>query len=132
LLQEGKIKSTPEAIYTALERAPEHLARSRSSQLGAIEGLYWAMVDSSHAALMAAKQSPPSPEHIPIMLKEVFVDTNHLKMKYVIWYRDLYLLHRKLIHGDISMIKGDDLDIWRQRTEEFLNEMVSLVKKLVE
>src|SRR3989344_954837 len=29
LLQQGKIKSTPEAIYTLLQRAPQHMARSR-------------------------------------------------------------------------------------------------------
>src|SRR3989344_2313599 len=90
LLIQGKIKSTPEAIYTCLQRAPQHFARSRASELGSIEGLYWAMVDSSHAALMADNQMPPSPEHVPIMLKERFVDKKMLSMKYVIWYRDLY------------------------------------------
>jgi predicted nucleotidyltransferase len=131
LLQEGKIKSTPEAIYNCLQRAPAHLARSRASQLGTVEGLYWAMVDSSQAALMAARQIPPSPEHIPIMLKEMFVDTNNLKMKYVVWCRDLYLLHRKIMHGDINEFKGQDIDEWRRRTEEFLSVMVNLVKRLI-
>lgn len=131
LLQQGKIKSTPEAIYTALQRAPQHLARSKASKVGAVEGLYWAMVDSSHAALMAAKQSPPSPEHVPIMLKELFVDTNVLKMKYVIWYRDLYVLHRKIIHGDGMDLKGQEIDDWQARTEEFIRVMAELVKNLI-
>lgn len=131
LLQEGKIKQTPEAIYTALQRAPGHIARSRASELAAIEGLYWAMVDSAHAALMAAKQSPISPEHVPIMLKETFVDNKLLNMKYVVWYRDLYLFHRKIIHGETSNIKGQEIDDWQKRTEEFLRVMVELVKKLV-
>src|SRR3970040_2451640 len=39
LLIQGKIKSTPEAIYTALQRAPTHLARSKMSELNSIEGL---------------------------------------------------------------------------------------------
>jgi len=132
LLQQGKIKSTPEAIYTALQRTPTHIARSKSAELGAIEGLYWAMVDSAHAAIMAAKQSPPSPEHIPIMLKELFVDTGNLKMKYPIMYRDLYLLHRKIVHGEITDLKGKEIDEWQTRTEEFVQEMTRLVKKLVE
>lgn len=131
LLQQGKIKSTPEAIYNALERVPGHLARSRASQLNAIEGLYWAMVDSSHSALMAAKQTPPSPEHIPIMLKEIFADTGNLKMKYVIMYRDLYLLHRKIVHGELSKIAGSEIEAWQSRTEEFVNEMTRLVKGLI-
>ena len=132
LLEQGKIKSTPEAIYTALQRAPAHIARSRSSELGAIEGLYWAMVDSSHALLMAAKQTPPSPEHIPIMLKEMFVDTRNLNMRYVIWYRDLHVLHRKIIHGEISDLKGVEIDEWQKKTNEFVKVMTELIKKIIE
>ena len=132
LLQQGKISSTPEAIYTALERAPQHLARSRASELGSIEGLYWAMVDSSHAVLMAAKQSPPSPEHIPIMLKEMFVDKGSLKMKYVIMFRDLYLIHRRIIHREITDLKGAEIDLWQARTREFVQVMTDLLKKLID
>ena len=71
LLKRGKIRPTPEAIYIAMQRAPMHLSRSRYAILGAVEGLYWAMVDSAHAALMAAGHSPPSPEHVYDMLKKV-------------------------------------------------------------
>lgn len=132
LLEQGRIRSTPEAIYTALQRTPMHIARSRASELNAIEGLYWAMVDSAHAALMAAKQTPPSPEHIPVLLKELFVDTGNLKIKYVVMYRDLYVLHRKISHGEITDLKGVEIDNWQARTELFVQEMTRLVKELVE
>ncbi|MEK6820337.1 MAG: nucleotidyltransferase domain-containing protein [Nanoarchaeota archaeon] len=132
LLQEGRIKSSPEAIYTALQRAPLHIARSRASELNAIEGLYWAMVDSAHAALMAAKELPPSPEHIPILLKEMFVDKKMLSMKYVILYRDLYVLHRKIVHGEISDLNGAEIDKWQEKTESFVQEMSRLIKKIIE
>ncbi|MDO8622800.1 MAG: nucleotidyltransferase domain-containing protein, partial [archaeon] len=55
LLLKGEIKSTPEAIYNCLQRAPMHISRSKAAELSSIEGLYWAMVDSSQAALIAAK-----------------------------------------------------------------------------
>src|SRR3989344_5040143 len=64
LLQEGRIKPTPEAIYTALQRAPDHFRRSKIAELNTIEGLFWAMVDSAQAALMSNHIMPPSPEHI--------------------------------------------------------------------
>lgn len=131
LLQQGKIKNTPEAIYTNLQRAPLHIARSRENKLNTIEGLYWAMVDSAHAALMAARQSPPSPEHIPIMLKEFFVDTGNLKLNFVTWMRDLYIFHRKIVHKDINNIKGQDIDEWERKTKIFVDEMFALVKKLL-
>jgi len=123
LLVRGNIKSTPESIYMALQRAPIHMARSKAALLGAIEGLYWAMVDSSHAALIAAKKSPPSPEHVPILLRETFVDKGLLDMKYVTWYRDLYLIAHRILHGDITAIKGNEIDLWIKRTDEFIKEM---------
>ena len=89
------------------------------------------MVDSSHAALMAAKQSPPSPEHIPVMLREQFVSKRLLNMKYVVWYRDLYLLHRKITHGDIFELRGIEIDEWQNRTDEFIRVMAELVKRLI-
>lgn len=131
LLIQGRIKSTPEAVYTCLQRAPQHLARSKASELGSIEGLYWAMVDSAHAALMADNQIPPSPEHVPIMLKERFVDKKMLSMKYVVWYRDLYVLHRRIVHGDINDLKGADIDAWQARADEFIRVMAELIKIIV-
>ncbi len=132
LLVKGKINSTPEAIYSALQRAPAHIARSKLAELNSIEGLYWAMVDSAHAALIAANVPPASPEHIPTDLKEIFVDTGRLKMKYVIWYRDLLMLHKKIAHGQLKNLKGIEIDMWQDRAEEFLEVMAKLVKDLIE
>lgn len=131
LLQQGKIKSTPEAIYTALQRAPAHMARSRASMLGAIEGLYWAMVDSAHAALIAAKQIPPSPEHITEMLKQQFVDNKLLAGKYASWYKEIYLLTHKVLHGTMAEISGKDVDLWTARADEFIREMAKLIRKFI-
>ncbi len=132
LLIKGKIKSTPEAIYNCLQRAPLHIIRSKTAELNSIEGLYWAMVDSAHAALIAADIPPASPEHIPVDLKENFVNTGKLKMKYVIWYRDLLVLHKKISHGEIKDLKGVEIDDWQEKTEEFLRVMAQLVKELIE
>jgi len=131
LLQEGKIRSTPESIYTCLQRAPQHLVRSKLAELGAVEGIYWAMVDSSHALLIASKALPPSPEHIPLMLKERFVDKGLLKLKYVMWYRDLYILHKRITHGELNDIKGVELDEWQARADEYIRVMASLIDKVI-
>ena len=131
LLLQGKIRSTPESIFTSLQRAPFHLARSRSAELSSIEGLYWAMVDSSHAALIAAKIVPPSPEHIPLHLKEAFVDPGKLKIQYITWYRDLLVLHKQIVHGEIRSLKGVDIDQWQERAEEFVRVMAKLVDDII-
>jgi hypothetical protein len=127
LLLKGKIKSTPEAVYSCLERAPQHFGRSKMSELNSIEGLYWAMVDSAHAALISRNVLPPSPEHIPLNLKNAFVNEGSLKMKYVLWYRDLLILHKKITHGEITDLKGSEIDLWQDRTDEFMKIMARLV-----
>ena len=131
LLVTGKIKATPEAIYSLLQRAPAHFMRSKESELGAIEGLFWAMVDSSQAALISAGIQPPSPEHIPAELKITFVNAGKLKIKYVAWYRDLLMLHKKIAHKEINDLKGVEIDAWQERTEEFIAEMARLVNEII-
>lgn len=128
LLITGKIRATPESVYNALQRAPTHLARSKASELNSIEGLYWSMVDSAQAALISANVSPPSPEHVAQNLKETFVNAGKLDMKYVLWYRDLLILHKKISHGEITDLKGVEIDEWQERAEDFLDKMVRLVR----
>ncbi|VVB79221.1 Nucleotidyltransferase domain protein [uncultured archaeon] len=131
LLANGKLRPSPEAIYNCLQRAPTSLARSKSSVRGAIEGCFWCMVDSAHSALIAVGSLPPSPEHIPLELKTKFVDTKMLDKKYVIWYRDLLVLHKRISHNEIFGLKGAEVDVWQQRSEEFLGVMATLVNSLV-
>jgi len=131
LLQEGKIRPTPEAIYTALNRVPLHIRNSKIAEISAIEGCYWAFVDSSQALLMAIKVLPPSPEHIAVLLKENFVDKNLLKIKYVVWFRDLHDLHRKIMHGEIKDLEGKIIDEWQERAEEFLNIALKLIEEII-
>lgn len=130
LLATGRIKPSSEAIYTALKRAPEHLARAKFNLLMAVDSIYWSMVDSAHAALMAADKTPPSPEHIDVMLKEFFVKEGKLKQKYVDWYREIFALAHYISHGEVADLKGKEIQMYRDRADKFVGEMASLVKKL--
>ncbi|MEM4230842.1 MAG: nucleotidyltransferase domain-containing protein [Candidatus Pacearchaeota archaeon] len=131
LMQQGKIRPTPEAIYACLQRTPYHIGRSKAAELNAIEGLYWALVDSAHAALMAAKQMPPSPENIPVLLKEIFVDTGNLKKEHIDTFNQVMVLHKKIINKEISDLKGVEIDMWQEKTEKFVQEMTRLVNEVL-
>jgi len=131
LLQEGKISSTPEAIYTCLQRAPLHLANSKRAEISSVEGLYWAMIDSAHALLMTAKITPPSPEHIPQLLKETFVDKKLLDSKYIGWYEEVFNLHKGITHGTIRDVQGQDLDDLQKKTEQFIGVMAETINKIL-
>ena len=132
LLLDGKIRSTPEAIYSSLQRAPTHLARSKAATMGAIEGIYWAMVDSAQAALMMDGKVPPSPEQIPEMLSESFVSKGMLKVNSIRAVRDIYVLHKSILHGNISQIKGAEIDSWHDTAEKFIQEMTDIINQLID
>lgn len=132
LLLKGMIRSTPEAVYSALRRAPGHIVRSKASTMSAIEGVYWAMVDSAQAALMTSGKLPPSPEHIPEMLKETFVEEGMLKMNYVKGMKELYDLHKGIAHGGVTNVKGHEIDQWQDLAERFVGEMTRIVDYLLE
>lgn len=131
LLAKGEIRPSPETVYNCLQRAPTHFQRSKVAELNAIEGLYWAMVDSAHAALIAASIVPPSPEQIPLNLKETFVDKGKLKLKHVVNFRDLHVLHKDITHGKTTDLKGVEIDEWQEKTKDFMNEMTKLIKDIV-
>jgi uncharacterized protein (UPF0332 family) len=132
LLLKGKVKSTPEAVNASLQRVPGHLMRSKVSEMSAIEGVYWAMVDAAQAALMTAGKMPPSPEQIPSMLKETFVDAGMLKMGYIKSMSELFALHKAITHRQIDDVKGQEIDEWQELAENFLTEITKIINTLLE
>ena len=132
LLLQGKIRSTPEAVYSALQRAPNHLARSRIATLNSIEGIYWTMVDSAQAALITAGKMPPSPEHLSEYLKEAFVDSGMLKMESVKAFNELFAIHKSIAHGQTRDIKGAEIDRWQATAEKFMMDMTQIIDKILE
>lgn len=132
LLRDGKIRSTPESIYTLLQRAPGHFVRAKQSMLAVVDGLYWTMVDSAHAALIAARVMPSSPEAIAEVLTETFVKTKRLNKKYVKYYEEVHSIAKEIVHGKRISIKGKDLDEMVEMADSFLNEMAKLVDVLIE
>ncbi|MCD4771727.1 nucleotidyltransferase domain-containing protein [archaeon] len=132
LLKQGKIRSTPESIYTLLQRAPGHMSRARQSMMAVVDGLYWTMVDSAHAALISAGVMPASPEDIGKVMMEHFVGKKMLKKKYVKHYEDIHGVAKEFAHGERVKVKGKELDEWFEMTDDFLGEMARLVDVSIE
>ena len=132
LLKEGKIRSTPESIYTLLQRAPGHMTRARQSMLAVVDGLYWTMVDAAHAALIAGGVQPSSPENVPEVLIERFVKNKLLNKKYVNYYEEIHSVAKEVVHGRLTSIRGKELDEWFEMTDDFLGEMAKLVDRLID
>ncbi len=132
LLAKGKIRPTAESIFLTLRRSPMHLAKAKIDIVASIENVYWAMVDSSHAALMAAGHVPPSPEHVAELLESMFVKRKFLNGKYVDWFKEMYELAHDVMHGNVKYIEGKEVDKYLKRAEEFEKVMRSITSKLIE
>jgi len=131
LLQQGKLKPSPESIYQMLNRIPGHILRSRVYEMSSIEGCYWAFVESAQSLLMAIRIIPPSPEHIPDLLKEHYVDKGLLKKNCINDYNEVYDIHKRIIHGEIKNIDGKIVDIFQNKAEDFFKKTVELLNKIL-
>jgi predicted nucleotidyltransferase len=132
LLANGKIRSTPESIYTLLQRAPAHMTRAKQSMLAVVDGLYWTMVDAAHAALIAANIMPASPEEIPKTLEENFVANRSLNKRFITYYDEIHRVAKDIVHGNRGTVKGRELDDWFLKTDAFLGEMARLVDAIID
>ena len=131
LLAKGKIRPSPEAIFVTLERSQEHLARSNFSMLGSVEGMYWAMVDAGHSALMAVNVIPPSPELLGELLDDFFVKTRKLDGKHVDNYIEVMKLAKNIRNGDVKFIKGSRLQELYERSTDFVGATTEIAKNLI-
>lgn len=128
LLAKGKIRPSPEAIFTTMERSGAHLGRANISLLNSVEGFYWAMVDASHAALMSKHITPPSPELIPELLKSTFVDKKILDKEYLDWFIETRKKAKAVLHGDIKKLSGKELEELQKKSENFVLRLNDLTK----
>jgi predicted nucleotidyltransferase/uncharacterized protein (UPF0332 family) len=132
LLNQGKIKSTPEAVFSLIQRAPAHYLRAKRAMLEVVDGLYWSMVDAAHAALIASSIMPASPEHITEVLDNVFVKNKVLNKKTIEDYTLVHKIAKEIAHGKRVQIEGKQLDDLMLRADNFLRTMNQLVEDLIE
>ncbi|MBW2971395.1 nucleotidyltransferase domain-containing protein, partial [Candidatus Woesearchaeota archaeon] len=97
LLNQGRIRPSPESIWTYFTRAPTTLHNSRWHLMQASLDLYWAVIDSAHAALMKLDEIPPSPDHIAEMLDKKLVQKGHVNKKCIITMKKFYKLSKQIL-----------------------------------
>jgi len=127
LLLRGRIRPTGEAIWSYYIRAPTTLHNSKWHIIQAVVDLYWAAIDSAHAALMKNGEIPPTPGHIADLLEQKLVPKG-LGMKYVHIMRMLYDLYKKITHREIKEISGEEYSKYLKDTEELVEMMGKFVE----
>ncbi len=131
LLAKGKIRPTPESIFTTMERAGQHLTKANLNILNSVEGFYWAMVDASHAALMALNVIPPSPEHVADLLRETLVNKKMLSNESVESYEEVRKKAKSIIHLETIKISGRELEDLQRKSENFIITLNQITRNLI-
>ena len=129
LLKRGRIRPTEESIWRYFGRSPRTLINSRWHVLQATLDLYWAIIDSTHAALMRHGEIPPSPEHAADMLNEKLVKTRLLEPKYAETMRKFYKISKQITHREIKEIKGADYDKYLKEASDFVERIRRLLQE---
>jgi uncharacterized protein (UPF0332 family) len=129
LLHQGRIRPSTESMYVYFNRAPMTLHNSKWHIKQAVLDLYWAVIDSAHAALMKMNETPPSPSHVGDLLEEKLAAKGIIDKKYPEIARRFYQLSRSITHGQLVEISGKQFDQYFKEAAEFVAEMQRVVEK---
>lgn len=127
LLKRGKIRPSQESIWTYYVRAPNTLHNSKWHLLQATLDLYWAVVDSAHAALMKAGEIPPTPSHVADMMEHSLVKKGLVEKKYVFVMKNFYKLMKMITHGQKREVRGDEFDRYWASADDFVRRMKQVI-----
>lgn len=130
LLFQGRIRPSKESIWTYFARAPATIHNADWHVLQATIDLYWAVVDSAHAALMKLGEVPPTPAHIADLLRERLVKEQMLPAKYADMMDFFYKLQKKIVHREVQQVTGKEYDKYKADAQDFVKVMQKIVEQL--
>ena len=123
LLQQGRIRPSHEAIWAYYAKAPQTLLASKWKVMLAVADLYWAVMDSAHAALMRVGVVPQTPEHVPGLLVEKLVDKGLLEDHFPATAKKFYDLQKDIYSRRIESISGARYDKLFTEADAFVKRM---------
>ena len=129
LLRKGRIRPTPESVWTYFSRAPRTLHNSKWHILQATLDLYWAVIDSAHAALMKVGEIPPSPDHVADMLEERLVKPKLIEKRYTEIMKKFYEIQKKIMYRETKEISSKDFEEYYREASSFVARMEEFINK---
>ena len=123
LLKKGQIRPSKESIWSYYLKAPATLNNSKWHILQGVLDLYWAVIDSAHAALMSKGVVPPTPEHVSDMMDETLVNHGLLEPRYSAIMRNFYDTAKSIMHRELNEIKGRDYEHYLDEADDFVKRM---------
>ncbi|MDI3544159.1 MAG: hypothetical protein PWQ28_440 [Candidatus Woesearchaeota archaeon] len=125
LLYSGKIRPSKESIYGFIERAPLALTSSKNRILQALQDIYWACIDSAHAALMSLGYLPPVPSKVVDYMRKA----KEFSEEDILLVERVMSLYKKLKVNELKKFTGAELDSLMEDTEAFIQRMSVIIDK---
>jgi len=127
MLHQGRIGSSNEAIWTYINRSEERLVSVDQHFLDAINDLYWSAIDAGQAVLMYMDEAPPSPRHVPNLLKQTLVKSGRLKRRDVKLVRKLYGLSKDIAKGKKTKASPKEVKTLKKDVERFVTTVQNII-----
>ncbi len=132
LLARGRIRPTPEAVYTYSTRASRSLYNSKWHVMQGALDLYWSVIDSAHAAMMHVGEIPTTPENMGDAIEQIMVPKGLATKVDADTMRYFYHLSRQILHREIREIKGAQFDTYFLSAHKFVDKMTRVISKQYE
>ncbi|MBR9692562.1 hypothetical protein GOV07_01380 [Candidatus Woesearchaeota archaeon] len=129
LLYTGRIRPSAESMWSYYARAPQTVLNARWHLLQGAVDLYWAVIDASHAALMKLGEVPPSPEHVPDLLRDKLVKAGLLDKKYPGVCHEFFVLMKSITHRERKELTGAEFDKYVTLADDYIKTMRAIVEK---
>lgn len=129
LLRRGKVKPSRESISSYSVRAPFSINNADWHIMQAVMDLYWAVIDSAHAALMHHGHVPVSPDHVAEMIEKEFVGKKLLDKSYSKTMDQFFKLQQMIKRRRIREITGAEYENYYRQAEAFVEGMKRVIEK---
>jgi uncharacterized protein (UPF0332 family) len=128
LLLTGKIRPSKESQNIYFVKAENSIKSSTTNVSKAVLDLYWAVIDTAHAAVMAAGITPPSPKELAETFRKELVMRNLIHKRCADIIEEFYNIAKKIMHKEIFEITGKEFDKYLNDAQFFIRETEAFVK----
>jgi uncharacterized protein (UPF0332 family) len=131
LLVTGKVRPSRESVKVYFVKAEQSMKSAGQRVHRAVLDLYWAVLDSAHAAVMMAGITPPSPKDLVGTVKRDLVARNLVHPRCAEVADRIYDVANRVMHREVFEISGRDFDSYLHDADFFIKEMDEFVKEHV-
>ncbi len=127
LLVTGKIRPSSESVKVYFVKAEQSLKNSNHRVERAMLDLYWAVIDSAHAAIMVAGLTPPSPKDLSEAFRTQLVARNLINRRCADIVDMFYTISKQIMHKERFEFSGKEFDQYLADADFFIKEVSEFI-----